>query len=222
MNMIYSNKEVSVFVGKLQGYVYNMPYDLSFFYQQSKEMFSSNGSFYPFTILAEESQEGIKLSLLSFADNTFKGFKIQQTLAIFVCVNSKEITKENAQQTALKIITSLDIPCIIKGVKNYNDAIEKEAKEKYYVAQFSNIDNATEAAAIIAQADNSYLLKENGKYLLIWNLAHSANDFMLAQVHDFADTPIHSLTPLQLWSKLEYADNIIIKDNAVQHLSCIY
>ena len=224
MNMIYENKDFTVSVGKMKGIESGIRYDFSHFYRQTKKVFPSNGLLYPFNILVGESlynSNDIKLSLLSFADESFKEFKIHETLAIWVHVHSKGITKENMQQTIAKIISSLDTSRIIQGIKKFNDAIEKEYKQKYYIAQFCNIDNAAEAASIIAQSDDSYLLKENGKYVLIWNFPNSINDFTLAQVYDFAESSIDSITPIQLYSKLEYANNIIIENNAIQHLSCI-
>lgn len=225
MNMIYENKDFTVSVGKLKGFMNNVRYDFSFLYYQSKKMFPPNGVFYPFSALVNEhssNAQEIQLSLLSFADENFKGFQIQEPLSILVCIRSKGITKENMQQTIAKVIYSLDVSRIMQGVKKFNEAIEKECKQKYYIAQFCNIDNATEAAFIIAQSEDSYLLKENGKYVLIWNFPNSTNDFTLAQVYDFADSTIDSITPIQLYSKLEYANNIIIEKNAVQHLSCIH
>ncbi len=225
MNMIYSNKEITVSVGKLKGIMNNVKYDFSFLYYQSKKLFPSNGAFYPFSALVNEfsyDTDEIQLSLLSFADENFKEFQIQEPLSVLVCIHSKGITKENMQQTIAKVIHSLDVSRIMQGVKKFSEAIEKECRQKYYIAQFCNIDHATEAASIIAQSEDSYLLKENGKYVLIWNFPNSKNDFTLAQVYDFADSPVDSITLIQLYSKLEYANNIIIEKNAVQHLSCIH
>lgn len=220
MNIIYSNKEVSVYVGKLQGIFNGKHYDFSSFYQTSKKMFSASDLFYPFSVLMNESEK-IKITLLSFVDESFKKFKIQETTAILVLVHSNNITKENLQQIVSNTIATLDVARIVKAVREFNEKLSKVSKDNYYMAQFCNIDNATEAASIIAQADNSYLLKENGKYILLWMTSNKADDITLAQVYDFADSCINTITPLQLCSKLEYADNIIIENNAIQHLSCI-
>lgn len=217
MNLIYSNKKVSVYVGKLQGILNGMPYDFSSFYQTSKKMFPPTGSFYPFNILVSDEDE-IKITLISFADESFKDFKIQEVLAILVMVHSNNITKENVQQIALQTITSLDITRILNGLKEYNN---KTPRAEYYIAQFCNIDNATEAAHAIAQAKDSYFLKEDGKYTLIWTPSNKADDIALAKVYDFADSPIHSITSLQLYAKLKYANDILIQNNAVPHLNRI-
>ena len=218
MNLIYSNKEVSVYVGKLHGILNGIPYDFSSLYQTSKKTFPSTGFFYPFNILVSDKKE-TQISLISFVDESFKEFKIQETLAIFVMVHSNNITKENAQQIAFQIIASLDITRILNGVKEYSD---KMPKEEYYIAQFCNIDNATEAAHIIVQAKDSYFLKENEKYTLIWSPSNKPDDITLAQVYDFADSNIHSITALQLYAKLKYANDILIQSNAIQHLNSIY
>lgn len=215
MNLIYSNKKVSVYVGKLQGMLNGIPYDFSSFYQTSKKMFPPTGSFYPFNVLLSNEDE---INLISFVDESFKDFKVQETLAILVIVHSKNVIKENVQQVAFQAITSLDITRILKGLKEYN---EKIPKKEYYIAQFCNIDNATEAAHAIAQAKDSYFLKENGKYLLIWCPSNKADDITLAQVYDFVDSPIHSITSLQLHAKLKHANDILIQNNAVPHLNCI-
>lgn len=220
MNIIYSNKEVSVYVGKLQGILNGKRYDFSSFYQTSKKMFSANELFYPFSVLMHESEK-IKITLLSFVDESFKKFEIQETTVILVLVHSKNITKENLQQIVSNTIATLDIARIVKAVREFNEKLSKVSKENYYMAQFCNMDNVAEAASIIAQANNSHLLKENGKYILLWSPSNKSDAVTLAQVYDFADSPINIITPLQLYSKLEYADNIIIQNNAVQHLSCI-
>lgn len=217
MNFVYSNKEVSVYVGKLQGVLNGIPYDFSSLYQASKKMFPPTGSFYPFNILISDETE-MKISLISFADESFREFKIQETLAILVIVRSNNITKENAQQIALQTITSLDITRILNGLKEYNN---KMPRAEYYIAQFCNIDNATEAAHAIEQANDSYFLKEDGKYTLIWTPSNKSDDITLAQVYDFADSPIHSITSLQLYAKLKQANDILIQNNAVLHLNSI-
>lgn len=220
MNLIYNNKEVSVYVGKLQGILNGKHYDFSSLYQTSKTMFSSNGLFYPFSVLMHESEK-IKVTLLSFADKTFKEFEIQEITVILVLVHSNNITKENIQQITSETIATLDVARIVKAVREFNEKLSKASKDNYYMVQFCNMDNAAEAASIIEQADNSYLLKENGKYILLWSPSNKPDDITLAQVYDFADSRINIITPLQLYSKLEYADDIIIENNAVQHLSCI-
>lgn len=217
MNLIYSNKEVSVYVGKLQGILNGVPYDFSSLYQTSKKMFPPTGSFYPFNILVSDETK-MKISLISFADESFREFKIQETLAILVIVHSNNITKENAQQIALQTITSLDITRILNGLKEYNNKIPRV---EYYIAQFCNIDNATEAAHTIAQAKDSYFLKEDGKYTLIWTPSNKTDEIALAKVYDFADSPIHSISSLQLYEKLRHANDILIQNNAVPHLNCI-
>ena len=137
-------------------------------------MFPPTGSFYPFNVLLSNEDE---INLISFVDESFKDFKVQETLAILVIVHSKNVIKENVQQVAFQAITSLDITRILKGLKEYN---EKIPKKEYYIAQFCNIDNATEAAHAIAQAKDSYFLKKNGKYLLIWCPSNKADDITLA------------------------------------------
>ena len=129
MNMIYSNKEITVSVGKLKGIMNNVKYDFFFLYYQSKKLFPSNGAFYPFSALVNEfssDTQEIQLSLLSFADENFKGFQIQEPLSVLVCIHSKGITKENMQQTIAKVIHSLDVSRIMQGVKKFSEAIEKE------------------------------------------------------------------------------------------------